>query len=41
MTKIGAVCLITIGIWAVIELGVQFGHYNHACKGGVGKLEAC
>ena len=37
MTKIGAVCLITIGIWAVIELGVQFGHYNHACKGGVGK----
>lgn len=25
MTKIGAVCLVTIGVWVVILLGVQFG----------------
>ena len=31
MTRIGGVCLITIGVWCVIELGVQFGHYNHSC----------
>jgi hypothetical protein len=36
MTKIGALCLVTIGVWMVIELAVQFGHYNHSCKGGVG-----
>ena len=36
MTKIGATCLITIGIWCAIELGVQFGHYNHSCVGGEG-----
>ncbi|DBA75013.1 TPA: hypothetical protein ACH3X1_010354 [Trebouxia sp. C0004] len=34
MTKIGACCLITIGVWMVIELAVQFGHYRHACAGG-------
>jgi len=28
MTRIGAVCLITIGIWCVIELAVQFGHVS-------------
>ncbi|GAB4823503.1 hypothetical protein N2152v2_010549 [Parachlorella kessleri] len=36
MTRIGAVCLITIGVWCVIELAVQFGHYNHSCYGGEG-----
>mmetsp|Transcript_6324 Transcript_6324/g.19568 ORF Transcript_6324/g.19568 Transcript_6324/m.19568 type:complete len:1015 (-) Transcript_6324:364-3408(-) len=34
MTKIGGICLVTIGIWVVIELAVQFGHYNHACYPG-------
>lgn len=37
MTRIGAFCLITIGVWVVIELGVQFGHYNHSCHAGVGE----
>ncbi len=37
MTKIGAVCLITIGVWVVIELAVMFGHYNHECGSGVGE----
>lgn len=36
MTKIGGACLLTIGIWCTIELGVQFGHYGHACKAGQG-----
>lgn len=36
MTRIGAFCLVTIGVWCVIELAVQFGHYNHQCKGGEG-----
>ena len=36
MTRIGACCLITIGVWVVIELAVQFGHYRHQCKGGTG-----
>lgn len=36
MTRIGAFCLITIGVWVAIELGVQFGHYNHSCHAGVG-----
>lgn len=31
MTKIGACCLITIFIWVVIELAVQFGGYHHHC----------
>ncbi|KAG2497004.1 hypothetical protein HYH03_005008 [Edaphochlamys debaryana] len=34
MTKIGGTCLVLIGIWVVIELAVQFGHYGHACTGG-------
>lgn len=37
MTKIGGVCLVTIGIWLVIELAVQFGHYKHECEMGEGK----
>eukprot|EP00882_Tetradesmus_deserticola_P005625 GHRQ01005921.1.p1 GENE.GHRQ01005921.1~~GHRQ01005921.1.p1 ORF type:complete len:1073 (+),score=431.52 GHRQ01005921.1:381-3599(+) len=36
MTKIGAMCLITIGSWVVLELGVQFGGYMHSCKLGDG-----
>lgn len=36
MTRIGGFCLITIGVWIIIELAVQFGHYNHACYGGEG-----
>ena len=38
MTNIGAACLITIGIWVVIELAVQFGKYNHRCVAGIGRL---
>ncbi|CAK0787749.1 hypothetical protein CVIRNUC_010971 [Coccomyxa viridis] len=34
MTRIGGTCLITIGIWCVIELAVQFGAYHHKCKLG-------
>ncbi len=36
MKKIGACCLITIGVWVVIELAVQFGHYGHSCEAGEG-----
>lgn len=36
MTRIGAMCLVTIGVWCVIQLAVQFGHYGHECKGGEG-----
>jgi hypothetical protein len=36
MTRIGGVCLVTIGIWCVIEMAVQFGHYGHTCKLGEG-----
>lgn len=36
MTRIGGVCLVTIGIWCIIELAVQFGHYGHSCKLGEG-----
>jgi H+-transporting ATPase len=38
MTKIGSVCLVTIGVWVVIELAVQFGYYKHSCGAGE---EAC
>lgn len=41
MTKIGAMCLVTIGTWVVIELGVQFGGYRHACGLGVGEEALC
>lgn len=41
MTKIGAVCLITIGIWVVIELAVQFGGYKHSCRLGAGERNCC
>ena len=37
MTKIGGTCLFTIGIWVVVEVTVQFGHYRHACAGGEGR----
>eukprot|EP00884_Botryococcus_braunii_P014010 jgi/Botrbrau1/2260/Bobra.101_2s0084.1 len=37
MTRIGAVCLITIGVWMVIELAVQFGYYRHSCHSGSGE----
>lgn len=40
MTRIGAICLITIGVWIIIELAVQFGHYGHACYGGAGERPA-
>jgi len=45
MTRIGAVCLVTIGIWIIIELSVQFGepskgrllgNQRHTCGIGVG-----
>lgn len=35
MTNIGAVCLVTIGIFVVIELAVQFGKYHHRCVAGI------
>ncbi|CAL8464533.1 g4068 [Coccomyxa elongata] len=34
MTRIGACCLITIFVWIIIELAVQFGHYRHHCDIG-------
>ncbi|KAK9802623.1 hypothetical protein WJX73_006394 [Symbiochloris irregularis] len=34
MTRIGGMCLGTIALWCIIELSVQFGHYNHGCRGG-------
>ena len=37
MIRIGGVCLVTIGVWCVIELAVQFGHYNHSCYLGEGE----
>jgi H+-transporting ATPase len=37
MTNIGACCLITIGVWVIIELCVTFGHYRHECKSGEGE----
>jgi hypothetical protein len=37
MTKISAICLITIGIWIIIELPVQFAGYRHQCSLGVGE----
>ncbi len=38
MTRIGAICLITIGVWCIIELAVQFGAYRHNCNMGEGAL---
>ena len=40
MTRIGATCLITIGVWCVIELAVQFGYYRHQCHLGEGARQA-
>eukprot|EP00873_Tetraselmis_striata_P002602 jgi/Tetstr1/422866/TSEL_013657.t1 len=36
MTTIGFACVATIALWVAIELGVQFGYYNHQCHGGAG-----
>lgn len=36
MTRIGAVCLVTIGIWVIIELIVAFTAYKHECYLGIG-----
>ncbi|KAK9838144.1 hypothetical protein WJX81_003766 [Elliptochloris bilobata] len=45
MTRIGAVCLVTIALWVIIELSVQFGEpskgrlfgrHGHTCAIGVG-----
>lgn len=40
MTKIGGVCLITIGVWVVIEVVVQFAKYKHGCISGEGEISA-
>ena len=40
MTKIGGTCLITIGVWCIIELAVQFGYYRHKCHMGSGECLA-
>ncbi|KNC73079.1 plasma membrane ATPase, partial [Sphaeroforma arctica JP610] len=34
MSRIGAICIITITVWVIIELAVQFGHYGHECTLG-------
>ena len=36
MNAIGAVCMITIAVWGVVELSVQFGPRQHACAAGEG-----
>jgi len=36
MTTIGFTCVATILVWAIIQLGVQFGYYRHQCHGGEG-----
>ena len=38
MTRIGGTCLVTIGVWCIIELAVQFGRYGHVCKMGSGEV---
>jgi H+-transporting ATPase len=40
MNKISAICIITILLWVVVELAVQFGNYTHECVGGKGKRPA-
>ena len=37
MTNIGAACLLTIGVFVLIELAVQFGKYHHRCVAGIGE----
>jgi H+-transporting ATPase len=39
MNHIGACCLITIGIWVVIILCVQFANFKHECLAGAGKCQ--
>ena len=36
MTRIGAVCLVTIAAWVTIELAVQFAGRAHECRVGLG-----
>uniref|UniRef100_A0A061RTM6 Plasma membrane ATPase n=1 Tax=Tetraselmis sp. GSL018 TaxID=582737 RepID=A0A061RTM6_9CHLO len=36
MTTIGFVCVGTISLWVALQLGIQFGYYDHECFGGVG-----
>ena len=38
MTRIGAMCLVAIIVWIIIELPIQFRHYHHSCGAGVGEL---
>ena len=33
----GGTCLVTIFVWALIEVCVQFGHYGHGCLKGEGE----
>ncbi|KAF8059373.1 PMA1 [Scenedesmus sp. PABB004] len=40
MTKIGAMCLVTIGLWVVVELAVMFGAWRHGCRLGSGLCPA-
>ena len=37
MTRIGACCLITIGLWVCIEVIVSFAAYHHTCQAGAGE----
>lgn len=41
MTKIGAICLITIAVWVLVELATQFGGYHHPCRPGAGEFNCC
>ncbi len=41
MTRIGGICLFTIGAWVLIELVVQFAHYHHECTSGEGACSVC
>jgi H+-transporting ATPase len=36
MTRIGAVCLVTIALWVTVELAVQFALRGHVCRAGLG-----
>ena len=42
MTRIGGICIATILVWVLIELAVQFGLYDHGCRGGEGEcVDVC
>lgn len=40
MTRIGACCLITIGVWVCIEVIVAFAAYHHTCQAGADRCPA-